>query len=469
MAENEKTGCGSWLVLLIVVGIIFNSAQKCSTKHHKRQHLILPKTGFFERIPSKDPDIYFQTFFNQEDGNFAFFWESGRIADMNVVIRNGNDLYDHTGNFVGYIIVNKDGSFDIKGSSLVGGHYVGMYGEEMSYEGKKSVKRKKKEESVVEDSDIDAEDVFLEVFYRDFPYVYENQKTIADRNGFVFLAADNKMGLSDRSGRTLIAPSFDCLELTEDGKNALVIQKDCQGLYSTDGNEILPAEFSSISSLRGESTTDGLGDYGDFVAGMDTDPYLYVKKDGKVGVADKKGRFICDLKYTRIVWPDSPDKGVWFCVREDGLDIFNYHSQVSLQVDCEECLPSMDSYCSIRRNGKWGIVNCDGEVIVDTIYDEIPTQGERTMYCLTDNGNTDLAVIKDGKYGIIDFKGNVILPFEYDYIDTCPVNGSRKLFVGKKDEWVFEGKWGLYKEGRIVSPCTYATQNEVNEMIWNQL
>lgn len=539
-------------ILLFMIVFITFSVEQCSMNHHKRQDLILPENGFFINTSSQDPEIYFQTFFNQEDANFAFFWKSGRILDLNVVIRNGNDLYDYSGNFVGYIIVNKDGSFDVKGSDLVNGHYVGEYGETISYSeqeqsGDKNTDRtkagievdgndifawlngtwsakstplgdisitlddgtfqetignKKKSGTYELGKDyiqltyrdgsgvrlemdmkneriglgegwwlsknsyeaFEADDaVFLEVFFQDFPYIYEHQKEIADRNGFVFIAADNKMGLADKSGKIRLAPSYDCLELTEDGKYALVIQEDRKGLYDTNGKEILPVEYTFISSLRWESSSGGLGDYGDFVSGMDTDPYLLVQKDGKYGVTDKKGRFICNLKYKQIVWPDAPDEGIWFCEREDGIDIVEYRTQTTLQVDCERSWPSMDSYCSIRRNGKWGVVNRDGELIVDTIYDEIPNQSDRELYSLTVDGSTDLAVIKDGKYGMIDFEGNVLLPFEYDYIDTCPINGCRRLFIGEKE--TFEGMWGLYKEGQIVVPCSDPTSDEVNKMI----
>lgn len=462
----KKNGCAVILVFAVIAGLI----GECSSKFHKKQELILPTAGFFQKTGDEDPDIWFQTFYNQTDCNLAFIWKSGRTADMYVKIKNGNELYDYSGARVGYIIVKKDGSFKIKGSITSGGHYVSPDGAKMSYK-----KREKKDSSkpVVTNPEakVRTDDaVFEEEFFCDSPYLYEQQKQIADKLGFTFFATEGKMGLRDRSEKTIIGANYDRIKLTEDGKYAIVVDGEHLGFFSTDGREILPAQYDFIRSLREESTSAGEGDEG-YVPSLDTDPYLYVRKDKKYGVVDKGGHFICELKYREIVWPDSPDVGKWICQRQEGVDIVDFRTRTVKQIKCEESRPSMDAYCSIRRGGKWGVVDSDGELVIDTVYDEIPSQSERIMYCLTDSGNKDLAVIKNGKYGIIDLHGGVLVPFEYDYISTCPMMNEsgesfRQLFVGKNDDWSFDGKWGLYKNGKIVAPCTHSAA-EVSQMIWS--
>lgn len=137
MADNSKSGCITWIVILCIIGAIIGAVQECQNKHHKRQQLILPEYSTFKTEESTNPQIFFQTFDSQTEVCLNFFWESGTSAPMYVTIKDGNDLFDQEGTFCGYIIVRKDGSFDIKGWKEANGHYVGVDGARMSFEGSK--------------------------------------------------------------------------------------------------------------------------------------------------------------------------------------------------------------------------------------------------------------------------------------------------------------------------------------------
>jgi hypothetical protein len=68
-------------------------------------------------------------------------------------------------------------------------------------------------------------------------------------------------------------------------------------------------------------------------------------------------------------------------------------------------------------NNKCGLINQQGELVVDTIYD-----------CIWAPSDCGLRVVQnDGKYGAMNLSGNIALPVQYDYI-TC--DGSR-LFATK--------------------------------------
>lgn len=149
MAENGKSGCLSWIIILVVVGLIVSGIEKCSSNHHKRQEIILPSYSSF-KMDGGDPKVYFQTFDSQTMACLNFFWESGRSADMYVWIKNGNDLFDSDDSHCGYIVVNKDGSFNIKGWDMANGHYIGIDGATMSYKGKKSESKDEKEDDEID-------------------------------------------------------------------------------------------------------------------------------------------------------------------------------------------------------------------------------------------------------------------------------------------------------------------------------
>lgn len=116
-------------------------------------------------------------------------------------------------------------------------------------------------------------------------------------------------------------------------------------------------------------------------------------------------------------------------------------------------------YFSSYTNGKWGVIDQEGKIVIENTYDEmivVPNSKEAIFICIyevDDNAGTYktkvinekneeiftnyelveaidnydskqniwfeenvLRVKKDGKYGLIDFKDNLILPCEYDEI-----------------------------------------------------
>ncbi len=140
------------------------------------------------------------------------------------------------------------------------------------------------------------------------------------------------------------------------------------------------------------------------------------------------------------------------------------------------------SYYTAYENGKFGVINNDGETVIEPSYDEmiaIPNNSRPIFICTYDVDddagtyktkainekneeilvgydkieaidNYDskqnvwyednvLRVSKNGKYGIINFEGQEILPCEYDEITA--LKGVKSNFIVKKD-----GKVGLVNE-----------------------
>lgn len=133
MAKDGKIGCWGWLVIIILFSCVVQCINECSSGLHKKQDIIFPEYSTFNNWDN-DPRVTFQTFGgSQKDlACLNYEWKSGRMAELYVVIENGNELYDGDDKLVGYIIAEKDGSFRIKGSSTANGHYVGSNGAVVS-------------------------------------------------------------------------------------------------------------------------------------------------------------------------------------------------------------------------------------------------------------------------------------------------------------------------------------------------
>lgn len=89
---------------------------------------------------------------------------------------------------------------------------------------------------------------------------------------------------------------------------------------------------------------------------------------------------------------------------------------------------------NIKKKGKWGIADKTGVVIIPCEYDEEFVFDE-SMY-----------VKKSGRWGIIDDKNKVIIPFEYDEILT---------YYGSSMPARKGNKWGLIYDNKVVIPCEY--------------
>ena len=104
----------------------------------------------------------------------------------------------------------------------------------------------------------------------------------------------------------------------------------------------------------------------------------------------------------------------------------------------------------ICRDGKWGLANVKGRLIVDSKYDNMAhPQNER------------IAVCSEKKWGFIDFKGKEIIPLIYD--DVCQFVNAEYCF-GTPNAWVVkDGKWGTINSmGEVIIPFEYDNAEEYN-------
>lgn len=140
------------------------------------------------------------------------------------------------------------------------------------------------------------------------------------------------------------------------------------------------------------------------------------------------------------------------------------------------------TYYTAYDNGNFGVINNDGQVVIDVAYDEIvaiPNHSKPIFICTYDVNDEDgtyktkalnekneeiltgydkieaidnfdskqniwyednvLRVSKNGKYGLIDFDGKEILACEYDEITA--LNGVQSNFLVKKRRKIRFSKW----------------------------
>ena len=93
---------------------------------------------------------------------------------------------------------------------------------------------------------------------------------------------------------------------------------------------------------------------------------------------------------------------------------------------------------SLVQNGKYGMLNVKGNIVIPFIYDDL---------CFFDNGT--IRAKKNSKLGVIDKKGNTIIPFVYD--DIYEIDRINKFFLVKQNN-----KWGcIDRSGKITVPFVF--------------
>ena len=144
--------------------------------------------------------------------------------------------------------------------------------------------------------------------------------------------------------------------------------------------------------------------------------FVFYDLNNKAGVIDKKSNELIKSKYSDIYIPN-PEEAVFFCydendnykvLNERAEEIFTEYEKVSPLRTSDEMIISFEKdVLKYEKDGKFGLVQIDGYKITDADYESI--------YSL-ENKPGAILVKKNGKYGVLDSLGNIVIDFKYDQI-----------------------------------------------------
>ena len=155
-------------------------------------------------------------------------------------------------------------------------------------------------------------------------------------------------------------------------------------------------------------------------------------KDNKWGIIDSTGATVIDPSYQELIVVPNSKKDVFLCTFNVNYETGEYQTK-ALNKDNQEILGEYDkvepitnsdtnhngwyeeNVIKVMKDGKYGIIDLDGNQIIPAEYTDIQILGE--------NSQEGYIVKKDdNKYGIIDNSNNQVLEAKYDEIDK--VHGS---------------------------------------------
>lgn len=287
---------------------------------------------------------------------------------------------------------------------------------------------------------------------------YELEKI--EKYSYFKLYQNEKYGVIDAKGNTLIPASYDVVNIPNPSKAVFVCYyeySETTGEYKTkvlnEKNEEILTEYEQVLPLICEESTSNIpfeksvlkykenGKYGiiDFSGKKITkaifekiesleyrEGSLIVKQDGKYGVINIKGKQIIKIQYDEIQSDsyyteenDYTESG--FIVQnktEDGYryGYINKNGKEILKVEYNEInriieiKDNENAYLLASKNGKYGILK-NSKIVIPHIYEEVEYN----------KANNLLIAQKNSKQGVISLEGKEILPVEYDYI-LCTSN-----------------------------------------------
>ena len=285
-------------------------------------------------------------------------------------------------------------------------------------------------------------------------------------SGFIVKSVDEKYGVVDSSDKVILEPKYDEVEKVS-GNNLYVVKQDgTTKLVKSDGTDVLTSGYDSITDIL---KTEGAGiifikasKYGvmdlsgnvlikpTYDSLKETKSGIFIaSKDGKYGVIDLDENIKIDFNYAMISYNEKGDlyvaedsefnneifdntftsrqKGILISMDDDNGymklrqdDNYKYYNYNFEEKQASEVNPNATLFLS-KKDGKYGFVDKDGNVVVAYIYDDATEQ----------NAFGFAGIKKDGKWGSIDKSGNVVQEPTYNLDDYLQIDFIGRWHYGK--------------------------------------
>ncbi len=307
-----------------------------------------------------------------KDGKYGLCDNSGNIIiEPNYTkIENIEDDYKN-----GYIVVNTEGKYGIIGfdkSTILECNYEGIKG---IYSNNLFVVKSSGKYILIDNQG----QTVLENAFDD----------VKDINGdYIIAEKGGKIGVIDIYGQTKIGFDYDEIRVASTD-NYIAKKNDKYGIVNINGKEKLAFDAIDISYVSS-------GDF--FIAD-------YLENENLISrVIDSN----FETKITGIVSEVNEEKGYLRVYTEDNYKYYNF----KFEEKASSTFLTTNTLFLSKKDGKYGFVDKDGNVVVDYIYDDATEQ----------NSSGYAAIKKDGLWGAIDAKGKVVVEPEYNLDNNTKID-----------------------------------------------
>ncbi len=311
------------------------------------------------------------------------------------------------------ILVQKDGLFGLvnnSGNKIIDTKYSSIEALNDDYNNGYIVKNSDGKLGVIATN----KDVIFECKYSDIKHVYGNETYIVKEN--------DKWQIVNKSTEKSVEINYEDVK-SINSENIVIKNNSKYGIIATDKTEKVPCEYDDMN-----------------YAFLD---YYIVKKDNKYGIINSKNEKSLELQYESLyfnkdadclVGTKTDDQKLYLIDRNlqervSGTNMTVHNGYIRILVDDQyqfynlkfeqktnrEVFANNTLYVA-KNDGKFGLVNKDGTLVVQYQYEDITEQNDYGY----------VAAKKDGKWNIIDQYGNTVAEYNENITDISKIQ-----FIGK--------------------------------------
>ena len=228
---------------------------------------------------------------------------------------------------------------------------------------------------------------------------------------YLAVYTNEKWGVIDSKGEIIIQPIYDeTIIIPDSTKGLFICTYDVDYSKGTYKTKVLNEKNNEI--ITGYDSVEAIENYDNSNTAWYEKDVLKVKKDGKYGLVDFKGKQIAECIYENITSLKGTSNSL-ITTKDGKKGIIDNTGAVILDNEYKTIASISDKYENgyivQAQNGKYGVMNWNKTVALDTKYDSI-----KPIY-----GNGDYYVVKEnGKLEIVDTVGGSYLSGEYDDIKS---------------------------------------------------
>ena len=240
--------------------------------------------------------------------------------------------------------------------------------------------------------------IFICTYDVDYSKNTYKTKVVNAKNEEIIKGYDSITALENYDNENNIWYENDVLLASKDGKFGLVDFK---------GKELLKCEYDEITTLKGVKSS------------------LITKKDGKFGLVDNIGATIIENTYTKIApVSDKYEDGYIVTDSDKKMGVINHNKSTDVEVKYQDikALGGNGKYV-VKESGKWQVIDTEGNTYLKGKFDDV----------VSINGE-NVVIKNNGKYGVVTLSGDTKIATKYQEV--------KYLF---DDKYIFksENKYGV--------------------------
>lgn len=207
--------------------------------------------------------------------------------------------------------------------------------------------------------------------------------------------------LFDFKGKKLFTAVFDAIEYAGNGI-FVITKKDLKGMVNISGENLLPADFDAIGSVKGQVVS--------------------VLKNKKFGAYQVDSRRFIKPQYDRNLIPYGSSALITF--KDGRYGLLGWDNKAVSHFDYEEIMYWNDSLALVRQAGLWNLFDMVSRKLTETRLSSINI--------IHDDAGEKIAIVeKDKNFGVISSRGMVVIPITFSDVINLG-SGEAPLYFTEK-------------------------------------